>query len=107
MAWINLLIAGILEILWATGLKYSDGFSEPIPSVLTVIGMIASYYFLALAVKYLPIGTAYTVWTGIGAVGAIIFGIILFKEPATAPRILFLSLIIIGIIGVKLTSNAS
>lgn len=103
MAWINLLIAGIFEVIWAISLKFSQGFSLLIPSVITIIGMIASFYFLSLATKVLPIGTAYTVWTGFGAIGTIILGIILFNEPITPMRLLFLLLILIGIIGVKLT----
>ncbi len=105
MAWINLFIAGLFEVMWAISLKYSNGFTNLIPSVITAIGMVASYYFLALAVKELPIGTAYTIWTGMGAVGAVILGIILFSEQVSPARILFLSLIIIGIIGLKLTSQ--
>lgn len=104
MAWINLLIAGILEIVWAISLKYSNGFSNITASIITVIGMIASYYFLAIATKTLPIGTSYTVWTGIGAVGTVILGIILFKEQMTPIRILFLIMILTGILGVKATA---
>lgn len=103
MAWINLIIAGFWEILWAISLKYSAGFTNLLPSVITVIGMIASYYFLALAVKDLPIGTAYTVWTGFGALGTVILGIFLFKEQVTPQKILFLSMIIGGIVGLKLS----
>ncbi|MBR1681684.1 quaternary ammonium compound efflux SMR transporter SugE [bacterium] len=103
MAWINLAIAGLLEVIWAISLKYSNGFSNIIPSIITVIGMILSYYFLAIAVKELPIGTAYTVWTGFGAIGTVILGILLFGEQATPTRILFLGLIIAGITGLKLT----
>ena len=87
MEWIILFIAGLFEISWAIGLKYSHGFTLIVPSVLTVILMIASFYFLALAVKSLPLGTAYAVWTGIGTIGTVVFGIILFKEPLTAMRL--------------------
>ncbi|MCW2279500.1 quaternary ammonium compound efflux SMR transporter SugE [Heliophilum fasciatum] len=101
MAWIYLLIAGIFEIVWAIGLKYTEGFTKLIPSLLTGAGMIASFYFLALATKTLPIGTAYAVWTGIGAVGAVILGIVLFDEPRNLARLFFLGLILMGIIGLK------
>lgn len=104
MEWLYLLIAGFFEISWAVGLKASDGFSHFWISVFTVIGMVASYYFLALALKNIPLGTAYTVWTGIGAVGAVVFGIILFKEPLTAMRLLCITMIVSGIIGLKFLS---
>ena len=103
MAWINLFIAGIFEITWAIGLKYSNGFTVPIPSIITLIGMIASYYFLAIAVKELPLGTAYAIWTGFGVIGTVILGIFLFGEQLNFSRILFLIMIITGIIGLKLT----
>ncbi|MBQ9245331.1 quaternary ammonium compound efflux SMR transporter SugE [bacterium] len=103
MAWIYLFIAGIIEIVWAIGLKYSNGFTVLIPSIITITGMILSYWFLALAVKTLPIGTSYAVWTGIGAVGAVILGIVLFNEQVSVLRILFILLILSGIIGLKLT----
>lgn len=105
MHWFYLLIAGIFEISWAVGLKFSHGFTQIIPSILTVIGMIASFYFLALALKNLPLGTAYAIWTGIGTVGTVILGIILFKEPATALRLLCIALIICGITGLKLLTH--
>ncbi len=105
MEWIVLLIAGLFEISWAIGLKYSHGFTQIVPSVLTVICMIASFYFLALALKSLPLGTAYAVWTGIGTIGTVILGIILFKEPVTAVRIFCIALIVSGITGLKLISN--
>lgn len=104
MPWVYLLIAGLLEVVWATGLKYSDGFSRPWPSVVTIVTMIASFMFLALAMKSLPLGTSYTVWTGIGAVGSIIVGIIFFAEPRDLPRLFFLALIVVGIVGVRLTT---
>ena len=105
MAWIYLLIAGFFEISWAIGLKYSNGFTVIFVSVITVICMIASFYFLALSVKTLPLSTAYAVWTGIGTIGTVILGIILFKEPVSVIRILCILLIVSGITGLKLVSN--
>ncbi len=105
MAWIQLIIAGALEILWAISLKYTDGFSKLWPSVLTISGMIASFYFLAQALKTIPVGTGYAIWTGIGAAGTAILGIILFSEPASWPRLLCIGMIVTGIIGLKLTSS--
>lgn len=105
MEWIILLIAGFFEISWAIGLKYSHGFSQLVPSILTVICMIASFYFLALALKSLPLGTAYAVWTGIGTLGTVVLGIILFKEPAAAMRLFCIALIISGITGLKLITH--
>ena len=105
MAWIYLLVAGFFEISWAIGLKYSEGFSILIPSFITVACMVASFYFLALAVKDIPLGTAYAVWTGIGTIGTVILGIILFKEPATAMRFLCIFLVLAGITGLKLLST--
>jgi len=101
MAWTWLFFAGLLEIAWAIGLKYSQGFTRPLASVLTIIGMLASFWFLSLALKTLPVGTGYAVWTGIGAVGTAILGVILFAEPVTAIRIASIGLIIAGIIGLK------
>lgn len=105
MHWFYLLVAGLFEISWAVGLKFSHGFTQLVPSVLTVIGMIASFYFLALALKNLPLGTAYAIWTGIGTIGTVIFGIVLFKEPVTAVRLFCIALIISGITGLKLIST--
>ena len=105
MEWIILFIAGLFEISWAIGLKYSHGFTQIVPSVLTVIAMIASFYFLALALKSLPLGTAYAVWTGIGTLGTVILGIMLFKEPATAMRLFCIALIMCGITGLKLITH--
>jgi quaternary ammonium compound-resistance protein SugE len=105
MAWVYLLIAGVLEIGWAVGLKYSLGFTKLWPSVATIVGMIASFYCLSLAVKTIPLGTGYAIWTGIGAVGTTIFGVILFKEPATAVRLLCVMLIVAGIVGLKLSAG--
>ncbi|WP_299594009.1 quaternary ammonium compound efflux SMR transporter SugE [uncultured Microbulbifer sp.] len=102
--WFLLLIAGLLEVGWAIGLKYTQGFSKPLPSALTIITMIASFYFLAQALKTIPVGTGYAVWTGIGAVGTAILGIVLFSESTALPRVLCIGLIVAGIIGLKLTS---
>ena len=104
MAWFLLLVAGILEIGWAVGLKYTDGFTRPIPTLLTAASMVASIILLGLAVRTLPLGTAYAIWTGIGTVGTVLFGIWLLGEPATAVRLLCVSLIIGGIAGLKLTA---
>lgn len=105
MHWMYLFIAGLFEISWAVGLKFTHGFSQIIPSVLTVIGMIASFYFLALALKHLPLGAAYAIWTGIGTIGTVIFGIILFKEPVSAMRLICIALIVSGITGLKLLGH--
>ena len=102
MAWIILGIAGLLEVVWAIGLKYTHGFTRLTPSILTIIAMIASFLLLANAMKTLPVGTAYAVWTGIGAVGASITGIILLGESVSPLRVISLCLIIAGIIGLKL-----
>lgn len=104
MAWTYLLIAGLLEVGWAIGLKYTDGFSRFWPSVGTILAMILSLAFLGLALKTLPVGTAYAVWTGIGAIGTVILGIVLFAEPATALRLGCVGLILSGIIGLKLVT---
>ncbi len=104
MAWIFLTIAGLFEIGWAVGLKYTDGFSRPVPTVLTVLAMIGSFWLLALALKSIPLGTAYAVWTGIGAVGTAALGILLFAEPASALRLACIGLIVAGILGLKLAS---
>ena len=105
MHWMYLFIAGLFEISWAVGLKFTHGFSQIIPSVFTVAGMIASFYFLALALKHLPLGTAYAIWTGIGTIGTVIFGIILFKEPVSAMRLICIALIVSGITGLKLLGH--
>jgi len=104
MAWIWLTLAGLLEIVWAIGLKYTDGFTRLWPSVVTVAAMVASLYFLALAVRTIPIGTSYAVWTGIGAVGVAILGMVLFNEPKDLLRIISILFIIAGIAGLKLVS---
>ena len=104
MAWVYLIIAGIFEVVWAIGLKSSNGFTRLYPSLITLGGMIISFYLLAQATKTLPIGTAYTIWTGIGALGAVLMGIIIYNEAFTVSRIVFLCLILVGILGLKLTS---
>lgn len=105
MAWFDLFIAGIFEVVWSTCLKYSHGFTNVMFTVLTFIGMGFSFWFLAHAVKSLPMGTAYAIWTGIGALGAVIVGVILFKEPVTLLRLFFVAMLLAGIIGLKLTSG--
>lgn len=104
MSWLLLLIAGLLEVVWAIGLKYTEGFTRLWPSVGTGAAMVASVVLLGLAMRTLPVGTAYAVWTGIGAVGTVILGIVLFAEPATAARLGCVALIVAGIAGLKLTS---
>ena len=104
MAWAYLIIAGLFEVIWATGLKYTEGFTRLTPSVITVLTMIISVYLLSLAAKFLPIGTSYAVWTGIGVIGTVIAGIILFNEPRDLIRLFCIGLIVSGIIGLKFTS---
>jgi quaternary ammonium compound-resistance protein SugE len=104
MAWTLLLIAGLLEVVWAIGLKYTNGFTVLWPSLITVAAMVASIFLLALALREIPVGTGYAVWTGIGAVGAALLGIVLFNEAKDAPRLLCIGLIVMGIVGLKLTS---
>jgi quaternary ammonium compound-resistance protein SugE len=104
MNWIYLIVAGILEICWAVSLKYTEGWTKLYPSFITAALMIASFYFLSMALKTLPIGTAYAIWTGIGAVGTALLGIFVFGEPRDFTRILCILLIVAGIAGLKLTS---
>lgn len=104
MAWAYLFVAGLFEVGWAIGLKYTEGFSRLTPSLLTLASMVVSLALLGLALKTLPVGTAYAVWTGIGALGTAILGIILFGEPATALRLACLGLIVSGIVGLKLVA---
>jgi quaternary ammonium compound-resistance protein SugE len=106
MPWVLLIIAGLLEVCWAIGLKYTDGFTRPLPTALTVLAIIASMVLLSLAARSLPIGTAYAVWVGIGALGAAILGIVLFREPVTVARLFFLALLLTSIIGLKLTAGS-
>lgn len=104
MAWIYLLVASAFEIAWAIGLKYSEGFTKLVPSIITSVCMIATYYFLALALKTIPVGTGYAVWTGIGAVGTAIFGMVLFNESKDVMRLVCIGLIVAGIVGLKFFS---
>ncbi len=104
MAWLVLLLAGVLEVVWAVGLKYTDGFTRFVPSVITVTAMAVSVILLAYAMRTLPMGTAYAVWVGIGAVGAVIMGVLLFDEPVTLLRMASVGLVVAGIIGLKLAS---
>ncbi|MBE8715994.1 quaternary ammonium compound efflux SMR transporter SugE [Cellvibrio polysaccharolyticus] len=104
MSWFILVIAGLLETGWAIGLKYTEGFTRLWPSVWTIAAMIVSFWLLAFAMKTLPVGTAYGVWVGIGAVGTVILGIALFHEPVNPARLISVGLIILGIIGLKLSS---
>jgi len=104
MKWLILIVAGLFEMGWAVGLKYSQGFAKLIPSIFTIVGMIASFYFLSLALKSLPLGTAYAIWTGIGTVGTVILGIILFKEPIDIIRLICIGFIVVGIVGLKVVS---
>ncbi|HEY0955637.1 MAG TPA: quaternary ammonium compound efflux SMR transporter SugE [Roseateles sp.] len=104
MAWLVLVIAGLFEVGWAIGLKYTEGFSRPWPTAATVAAMVISVALLGVAMRTLPVGTAYAVWTGIGAVGTVLLGIVLFQEPATVARLACVGLIVAGIVGLKLTA---
>ncbi len=104
MAWLILLAAGLLEVGWAVGLKHTEGFTRPLPTVLTVAAMVASLGLLGLALRTLPLGTAYAVWTGVGTVGTALLGIWLFREPADPLRLLCIGLIVLGVVGLKLAS---
>ena len=105
MAWFDLLLDGGLEVFWSTFMKLSEGFTRPLYTVLTLIGLVLSFLFLSQATRVLPLGTAYAIWTGIGAVGAVVVGIVIFKEPVTALRMVFVVLLLTGIIGLKATSG--
>lgn len=105
MAWVLLVVAGVLEIVWALGLKYSDGFTRPLPSAVVVVGAAASFWLLALAMRVLPAGTAYAVWVGIGAAGTALLGMVLLGEPAGAARLACIVLIVAGVLGLKLLSG--
>ena len=107
MAWVVLFVAGLCEIGWAVGLKYTDGFTRLWPTVFTGVSLVASMALLGMAVKTLPLGTAYAVWTGIGAVGTVILGIVLFREPATAIRLVCVGLIVAGILGLKFFGSSA
>ncbi len=104
-AWLILVLAGLVEVAWAIGLKYSQGFTRPLASVLTVAGMITSFWLLAQALRTIPVGTGYAVWTGIGAVGTAILGIVLLDESRTPARLVSIALIVAGIVGLKLASG--
>lgn len=104
MSWLILILAGLFEVAWAVGLKYTEGFTKLWPSVGTLVAMLVSIWLLALAMKDLPLGTAYAVWVGVGAVGTAILGIFLFNEPANAGRLVSLALIVAGIVGLKLAT---
>ncbi|MEQ8286151.1 quaternary ammonium compound efflux SMR transporter SugE [Thalassospira sp.] len=104
MAWIALIIAGVLEVCWASGLKYSEGFTKPVPTIFTLVTMAGSFWLLALAMRTIPLGTAYAIWTGIGAVGAVIFGIMVLGESANIGRLIAICLILSGIVMLKLFS---
>lgn len=104
MAWTLLFVAGLLEVAWAVGLKYTEGFTRLIPSLLTGVSMLASIALLGIATKTLPIGTAYAVWVGIGALGAAVLGVILFGESASPARLAFLGLLLVSIVGLKLST---
>lgn len=104
MAWYYLIVAGLFEVVWAVGLKYTDGFTRLWPTAGTVAAMLASFYCLAEALKTIPVGTGYAVWTGIGAAGTAVLGMLLFAEPAALPRLLSLLLIVSGIVGLKLSA---
>jgi quaternary ammonium compound-resistance protein SugE len=103
MAWMMLFVAGLFETGWAIGLKYTEGFTRLGPTILTAMALVISMVLLGLAVRDLPIGTAYAVWVGIGALGAAVLGVVLFGEPLTVPRIVFLTLLLISIVGLRLT----
>ncbi|MFC6490104.1 quaternary ammonium compound efflux SMR transporter SugE [Nitratireductor sp. GCM10026969] len=104
MAWLVLFAAGLLEIGWAVGLKYTEGFTRPWPTLVTGAAIIASFALLGVALRVLPLGTAYAVWTGIGAVGTVLFGILLFGESADVPRLICVGLIVVGVVGLKLVT---
>src|ERR687890_695700 len=106
MSWFYLLLAGLFEVSWAVGLKYTDGFSRLVPSIATVSAMGLSMVLLGLALRTLPLGTAYAIWTGIGTVGTAVLGMVLFREPATVMRLVCIGLIVTGIIGLKLASGS-
>ncbi|SAI57458.1 sugE protein [Bordetella ansorpii] len=105
MTWLILVLAGLLEVVWSIGLKYTHGFTRPLPSVITVVAMIASFWLLSQAMKTLPLGTAYAIWVGIGTIGAFIAGIILFGESVSTARIVSVGLIVAGLVGLKLSAG--
>jgi quaternary ammonium compound-resistance protein SugE len=105
MTWVILFIAGLFEVAWAVGLKYTDGFTRVWPTVATAVALLASMSLLGIALRTLPLGTAYAVWTGIGSVGTAVLGILLFREPATAMRLACIALIVLGIVGLKIAGG--
>lgn len=105
MSWFILFIAGLFEVVWAVGIKYTEGWTRMWPAVITVLAMAVSFYLLSLALKNIPMGTAYAVWTGIGTIGTVLYGIIFFKEPADLIRIVCILLIISGIAGLKILAR--
>ena len=105
MPWVALVVAGLLEVCWAVGLKYTDGFRRPLPSILVIVAIALSMFLLSWAARTLPIGTAYAVWVGIGAFGAAVLGILLFQEPVTMARVGFLALLLVSIVGLKATAT--
>lgn len=105
MPWFVLVVAGLLEVVWSLGLKYTHGFTRPLPSAVTGLAIVGSMVLLARAARTLPIGTAYAVWVGIGVVGAAVGGVLLFREPLTLPRFGFLVLLVVAIVGLKVTSS--
>ena len=105
MAWLYLCIAGVMEVFWSTCMKFSHGFTDLKFSVLTIVGMIVSFAFLSQATKVLPLGTSYAIWTGIGALGAVVVGVVIFHESLSPARLLFAALLLVGIIGLKATSG--
>lgn len=105
MEWMILILAGIFEIVWAAGLKYTDGFTRSVPSILTIAAMLISFWLLSIAMRTLPLGVSYAVWTGIGIIGTVIFGIVWLGETASIPKIIFIIFILVGIVGLKLSSN--
>lgn len=104
MSWFKLVVAGLLEVGWAVGLPYTQGFTRPLPSALTIAAIVASMWMLASAARTIPIGTAYAVWVGIGATGAAVLGVVLFREPLSLARGVFLGLLVVAIVGLKLTA---
>jgi len=104
MPWTLLFLAGLFEVGWAIGLKYTEGFTKPVPTALTVVSMVVSIGLLGLAMRHLPVGTAYAVWTGIGTVGTVVLGIVLLGDSASAIRLVCLGLIMLGIVGLKLSN---
>lgn len=106
MAWLILVLAGLFEIAWAVGLKYSEGFTRPLPTLWTIAAMGLSVWLLGIAMRSLPLGTAYAVWVGVGTAGTVIFGIVLFGEPANTGRLLSVGLILAGLLGLRLTAPA-